>query len=162
MENDLRLRERVRLLSDDSLLDMVESHAGDYTKDALEIIHDEIVRRGGIESVRLNAEKLRKEQEAGAGPSVGSAQRVALLRRFYPVLVIAAYGSFMYVIQASLWFYWLFLFILIAWLFTSLLRPPFKPEDEIKELLSKAASDANLPSPDSAPPADSEMRQIQG
>ena len=133
-------------MSDESLLGRVEKNEGDFTLEAWLIIDAEVMKRGGLDALK------QKVAESGSPPVAVSTESPSFLRRFYPLAVLVAYGSFMYAIDASLWFYWLCLFALIASLFALLFRPPLNPEDEIAELASGgpgvAGSDPPLAEPE--------------
>ncbi len=139
-DQDERLNNRLALLTDESLVEMAERKSNEYTPEALRSINEEVARRGGLEYLK---KKVQAAQEQGVRPadvSEDSARRLAMIKRWYPFLVVLAYTFFMYAIKASLWLYWLMLFALIAWLLAVLFKPPYKPQDEIRELLEKAAA----------------------
>ncbi len=137
--NDQHLRDQLKLMSDEALLRKVESGSEEFTAEAFELINAEVTNRGGRENLKLAVEETRARQK------LLPRQDLALLKRFYPVVVLVAYGFFMYAINASLWFYWLCLFTLVASLFAVLFRPPFNPEDEIKELTDGMGPDQGSP-----------------
>ena len=138
-EIEEKLGERLALMTDEALLGMIENKSEDFTPEALAIINAEVAHRGSLEALRSKVEESRKQQTL---PQVGS---LVLLKRFYPVLVLISYGLFMYSIHASLWFYWLCLFALIASLFAVLFKPPFNPADEIRELNAAVEGDPGSP-----------------
>jgi hypothetical protein len=138
---DYDLRDRLAILTDQALLEIVESKSEQFTPEALETIHIEVANRGGLEALKLKVEESRARQNISPG------EKHIILKRSYPVIVLVAYGLFMYAINASLWFYWLCLFALIAALFAVLFKPPFNPEDEIKELSARIADDTGSPPP---------------
>jgi hypothetical protein len=141
LQNGQFLREQLALMSDEALLERVENRSQEFTPEAQQLINTEVANRGGLEAVR------RKVEESRASQKLQPFENLAILKRLYPVVVLITYGLFMYAINASLWFYWLCLFALIASLFAVLFRPPFNPEDEIKELTSRAAGDEGPPPP---------------
>jgi hypothetical protein len=152
---DQQLRDRLPYLSDEEILAMVQTRPEEYTPEALAVINEEVVKRGGLQSLKEKAGKSRSEDQTTQGgtstlpPELQDSNEIAAkLRRLYPLYVAAAYGLFMYAINGSLWFYWLLLFALIAAFFAVLFRPPFNPQDEIKELNSRPTDDTPPESPD--------------
>lgn len=129
-----QLKEKLAFLSDAALLEMAESKSGEYTSDAFNLINNEVVRRGGLESLKTRALHAEKPQ-----PNPGELTRV---KRLFAVTVIAACGLFIFAVNGSSWFYWICLFALMGTWFAVLFRPRHNPEEEIKELLSKAHGDA--------------------
>jgi len=129
MEIQQQLKERLRLLTDNALLDMVEGQSTEYTAEARAMIDEEIAKRGGIEVVKEKAKQSEKPLQ--------SKDDLDRLKKFFFVTVIAACGLFIFAVKGSYWFYWLCLFAMIAGLLAVLFKPKYNPEDEIKELLSK-------------------------
>ncbi len=136
-----QLKKQLALMTDEALLARVENKSEEFTPEALSIIDAEIARRGGLEALKRKVEESRHSR--GSAPD----ESLRLLKRAYPAIVLIAYGAFMYAIRASLWFYWLCLFLLVASLFALLFKPPFNPEDEIKELSAGTAGGAGSTPP---------------
>ncbi len=136
------------MMSDESLLERADRKAEEVTPEASAMIESEVAGRGGLELLRQRVE------DSGTRPHQTTAENLRFVKRLYPVVVLLAYGFYMYAIRASLWFYWLCLFALVASLFVVLFRPPFNPEDEIKELVSGMPADGGPGAPAAEPGAD--------
>ena len=119
MPIDQSLKDRISALPDEAIVRMIEGAAEEYTPDAIECVKEELLRRGGIEALKLKvaeraASGIQAEEESS------SQETSHTLRILYPIVVFVAYGLFMYAIDASLWLYWLGLFAFIGSLFTVL------------------------------------------
>ncbi len=139
---DETLKARLAILSDEVLLQIVEKKSDEYTPEAMAFVTEEVTHRGGLEDLRKKVEHAKEPGTPGSEKKPLSKEALALMKRSYIVLVIVCYGLFMYVINASLWFYWILLFALIASLFAVLFRPRFDPEQEIKELVARMGNEA--------------------
>lgn len=144
---DQDLRRRITAMSDESLLAIVESKSVDYTTEALEIANAEIAGRGGIEILRKkvlqsHAESPDTSLQKAHSPEIPSQSNeiVARLKKFYGVLVFAAYVLFMLVIGGSLWLYWLCVFVMIAfWIRVMINARRLTPEEEYAENVREMA-----------------------
>ena len=138
--NNLRLTERLALISDQALLEMVEKKPDVYTREAGEMIEAEVSRRGGMEALK---ERVKTAQKVS--PS-GDEQLVRW--RVFLVAVFTGCGLLIYLLHGSYWFYWVCLFALIAAWFGVLFLPRHSPDDELKEMLTKAAQEQGAVDPD--------------
>ena len=132
-QDNLRLNERLALISDAALLEMVGKGSDEYTREARAMIDAEVSRRGGIDAL--------KEKTKGAETSQPAGEDRTTVRRVFLVAVFAACALVIYLLDGSFWFYWVCLFALIASWFGVLFLPRHNPEDELNEMLSKAAQE---------------------
>ncbi len=148
---DPDLRACLRAMSDESLLAIVENKSDEYTPDAVALTNEEISRRGGIEVLKQKVLQspaippdTRPQDTRTPEIPDQSNEIVARLKRFYWVLVLAGYGLFVYVIRGSLWFYWLCVFVMIAfWIRVLINARKLTVEEEYAEIAKEMAKHAD-------------------
>jgi hypothetical protein len=140
VEQDLRAR--IAAMSDESLLAIIENKSSEYTPDALALVIAEISSRGGIEFLKQKVVQSppfstddRVQEESPPEKSDPSDEIQARLKRFYWLFVLVAYGLFMYVVDGSLWVYWLCVFVMIGFWVRVMIRARTRtPEEEYSEI----------------------------
>jgi hypothetical protein len=140
VEQDLKTR--IAAMSDESLLTIIEDKSAEYTSDALAFADEEASRRGGIEFLNQKIQQSHPvPSDSGtqtARPSEipdQSSEILARLKKFYWVFVLTAYGLFMYVLDGSLWVYWLCVFVMIGFWIRVMIRARTRtPEEEYAEI----------------------------
>jgi hypothetical protein len=154
VEQDLKAR--IAAMSDESLLAIIEIRSGEYTSDALAFADEEASRRGGIEFLK---QKIQQSHlvPSGSGTQTArpsetpdqSSEILARLKKFYWVFILAAYGLFMYVLDGSLWVYWLCVFVMIGFWIRVMIRARTRtPEEEYTEIaeeMKKQQADVDKP-----------------
>ncbi|HEY6951710.1 MAG TPA: hypothetical protein VI758_04845 [Bacteroidota bacterium] len=144
---DKDFRARVSAMSDESLLAIVEHKPDDYVSEALLIVNEEVARRGGVEFLK---QKVLRSPAVSKTPSVSgelqpemrdqSNEIIDRLKKLYPLLVIAAYFVFEYIIGGSLWLYWMCVFAMIGfWIRVMIKARTLTPEEEYKEIAEELA-----------------------
>ena len=142
----------------------MEGQSESYTPEAIAFASGEITKRGGIEALKQEVERSESkksgsqdQEEHPSNQSPESDEILVRLKRLYPLLVLVAYGLFMYVINASFWFYWLCLFAFLGALFAVLfIGREITLEEEGKENAGSVAGESDSPS--SLSPSTDEQR----
>jgi hypothetical protein len=150
---DQQLKDRIVSLPDVALLRILESHTELYTPEAIAFATEEIEKRGGIEVLKQKVESSksmksvsRGQEEHPSKESPESEEILVKLKILYPLFVLVAYGLFVYVFDASFWFYWLCLFSFFGSLFAVLfMRRETKWEEESKEIAGGMARESDTP-----------------
>ena len=147
------LKERLTAMSDEALLTIIENKPDDYTADTLAIVEKEIAARGGLEVLKQNVqhsifeptESHHREVNPHEPPSQSN-ELVTRLKKFYLLLVLAAYVLFSLVIHWSLWFYWLCVFAMIAFYIRVLINARrLTPDEEYEEIAREKARHPDAP-----------------
>ena len=150
---DQQLKDRIASLPDEALLRILEGQGELYTPEAIAFANEVIEKRGGIEVLKQKPEHSEStksgshdQEEHPSNESSESEEILVRLKKLYPLFVLAAYGLFMYVINASFWFYWLCLFAFLGSLFAVLfIRREMKSEEEGKEIAGGMAQETDSP-----------------
>ena len=134
-------------MSDESLLAIVENKPDDYTADALAFVEEAIASRGGVVALKQRVRQSHPESSESHSHELHPARLaappneiVARLKRFYLMIVFAAYDLFMLAMGGSLWFYWLCVFAMIASFIRVLIRARrLTVEEEYEEIAREMA-----------------------
>lgn len=158
---DQQLKDQIASLPDRILLHILEGQSDSYTPEAIASASEEIAKRGGIEVLKQELERSESKKsgsdvqaEHPSNESPESDEILVRLKKMYPLLVLVAYGLFMYVINASFWFYWLCLFAFLGALFAVLfVSREITLEEEGKEVSGVVTHESeSLPSKDEQQP----------
>lgn len=159
---DQQLKDQIASLPDKTLLHILEGQSDSYTPEAIAFASEEIAKRGGIEVLKQEVERSESKKsgsdvqaEHPSNESPESDEILVRLKKLYPLLVLVAYGLFMYVINASFWFYWLCLFAFLGALFAVLfVSREITLEEEGKEVSGGVTHESDsLPSKDEQQPS---------
>lgn len=150
---DQQLKDRITSLPDEALLRISEGQTELYTPEAIAFADEEIEKRGGIEVLKQKVERpepmksgSHDQEEHPSKESPESKEILVKLKILYPLSILAAYGLFMYVFNASFWFYWLCLFAFFGSLFAVLfISREMKSEEENKEIEGEMARESDSP-----------------
>lgn len=134
-------------MSDWSLIAILENASDEYTPEALAIAREEATTRGGIEFLkekifRLHPGTIDTVRQGKVPTEIPGQSNEILdrLKRFYHVIVLAAYIVFELIIGGSLWFYWLCVFVMIAFWVRVLIRARrLTPEEEYADIAREIA-----------------------
>jgi hypothetical protein len=152
-------------MPDESLLAILENAPQEYTPEALAFANEEVSRRGGMELLKERVQQIHVAQSdvhtQRELPSVitdSTNEVAARLKKFYWIPVLAAYAFFMYIIRESLWFYWLCVFVMLAfWIRVLINARKLTPEEEYAEIAREMAEHPKTNSTDEKPSSDDSL-----